>query len=51
MVVLPIFFGLKSFRDRAAPQAARVPARVLRYGSAGIFLAGMFYLIAALHWA
>lgn len=50
MVVLPIFFGLKKLRDRAAPQAARIPGRVLRYASAGIFLAGMFYLIAALHW-
>jgi hydrogenase/urease accessory protein HupE len=50
MVVLPIFFGLKNFRDRAAPQAARVPRRVLRYGSAAIFVVGMFYLIAALHW-
>lgn len=51
MIVLPIFFGLKKLRDRAAPQAAQIPGRVLRYGSAGIFVAGMFYLIAALHWA
>jgi hydrogenase/urease accessory protein HupE len=50
MVVLPIFFGLKKLRDRTAPQAAQMPGRVLRYGSAGIFLAGMFYLVAALHW-
>jgi hydrogenase/urease accessory protein HupE len=49
IVVLPIFFGLKKFRDRAAPQAARVPACVLRYGSAGICAAGVFYLIVALH--
>lgn len=51
MIVLPIFIGLKKLRDRAAPQAAQMPARVLRYGSAGIFVAGMFYLVAALHWA
>jgi hydrogenase/urease accessory protein HupE len=51
MIVLPIFFGLRKLRDRAAPQAAQMPARVLRYGSAGIFVAGMFYLVAALHWA
>ena len=50
VVVLPIFFGLKKLRDRTAPQAAQMPGRVLRYGSAGIFLAGMFYLVAALHW-
>jgi hydrogenase/urease accessory protein HupE len=49
VVVLPIFFGLKKFRQRA-PQEARVPERVLRYGSAAIFVVGMFYLIAALHW-
>ena len=48
MIVLPIFFGLKKLRDRAAPQAAQMPGRVRRYGSAGIFLAGMFYLVAAL---
>ncbi len=36
---------------RAAPLAAQMPGRVLRYGSAGIVLAGMFYLVAALHWA
>jgi hypothetical protein len=50
MVVLPIFFGLKKLRDRTAPQAAQMPGRVLRYGSAGIFVAAMFYLVAALHW-
>jgi hypothetical protein len=33
------------------PQAAQMPARVLRYGSAGIFVAGVFYLVAALRWA
>jgi hydrogenase/urease accessory protein HupE len=50
MIVLPIFGALKITR-RAAPQAAQMPGRVRRYGSAGIFLAGMFYLVAALHWA
>jgi hydrogenase/urease accessory protein HupE len=48
MIVLPIFGALKITR-RAAPQAAQMPGRVRRYGSAGIFLAGMFYLVAALH--
>jgi hypothetical protein len=51
MIVLPIFFGLRKLRDRAMPQAAQMPARVLRYGSAGIFVAGVFYLVAALRWA
>jgi hydrogenase/urease accessory protein HupE len=49
MVVLPIFGALTTAR-RLAPPAALVPARVVRYGSAGIFAAGMFYLVAALHW-
>jgi hydrogenase/urease accessory protein HupE len=49
MVVLPIFVALKMTRDRAAPQAAAVPGRVLRYGSAGICAAGIFYLLVALH--
>ena len=47
MVVLPIFGALKIMR-RAAPQSARIPGRVLRYGSAMICMAGMFYLVAAL---
>jgi hydrogenase/urease accessory protein HupE len=47
MIVLPIFGALKIAR-RAAPQAAQIPGRVLRYGSAGIFVAGMFYLVTAL---
>jgi hydrogenase/urease accessory protein HupE len=49
MVVLPIFGALTTAR-RLAPPAALVPARVVRYGSAGILAAGMFYLVAALHW-
>jgi HupE / UreJ protein len=49
MVVLPIFGALTTAR-RLAPPAALVPVRVVRYGSAGIFAAGMFYLVAALHW-
>jgi hydrogenase/urease accessory protein HupE len=48
-VVLPIFFALKAMRHREAPNAAAVPARVLRYGSAGICAGGLFYLIVALH--
>ena len=51
MIVLPIFFGLKKLGDRTASQASRIPGRVLRYGSAVICVAGMFYLIVALHWA
>jgi hydrogenase/urease accessory protein HupE len=47
MIVLPIFGVLKAAR-RAAPQAAQIPLRVLRYGSAGIFVAGVFYLVSAL---
>ena len=47
MVVLPIVGALKAAR-RAAPQAAQIPLRVLRYGSAGIFVAGLFYLVSAL---
>jgi hypothetical protein len=46
-VVLPIFGALTATR-RAAPPAAQVPGRVLRYGSAGIVVAGAFYLVAAL---
>jgi hypothetical protein len=49
MVVMPIFAALKVAR-RMAPTDAPLSARVLRYGSAGILVAGMFYLIAALHW-
>jgi len=48
MVVLPIFGALKIVR-RAAPQAAHVPGRVLQFGSAVIFVAGVCYLVAALH--
>jgi hypothetical protein len=47
MVVLPIFFALKMMRRRIS-QSALIPERVLRYGSAGICAAGMFYLVAAL---
>jgi len=47
MIVLPIFFGLKMLR-RQISQSALIPERVLRYGSAGICAAGMFYLVAAL---
>lgn len=49
MVVLPIFCALKMMRDRMSQQSALIPERVLRYGSAGICAAGMFYLVAALH--
>ena len=49
MVVLPIFVTLKMMRDRISQQSAQIPGRVLRYGSAGICVAGVFYLIVALH--
>ena len=48
MVVLPIFCALKMMRERMSQQSTLIPERVLRYGSAGIFAAGMFYLVAAL---
>jgi hydrogenase/urease accessory protein HupE len=47
MIVLPIFGALRAGRS-AAPQAALIPLRALRYGSAGIFVAGIFYLVSAL---
>jgi hypothetical protein len=50
-VVLPIFFSLKMMRARMPQQSALFPEYVLRCGSAGICAAGLFYLIAALHWA
>ena len=48
MIVLPIFGALKVMRERMSQQSALIPERVLRYGSAGICAAGMFYLVAAL---
>jgi hypothetical protein len=49
-VVLPVFFGLKLARATQADEARRnqISAFALRYGSAVISLAGIFYLIAAL---
>jgi hydrogenase/urease accessory protein HupE len=47
MVVLPILGALAGLR-RLFPGARRMPARVLRYGSAGIFVAGVWYLVVAL---
>jgi hydrogenase/urease accessory protein HupE len=47
IIVLPIFGALKILR-RTAPKSDRIPGRVLRYGSAMICLAGLFYLVAAL---
>ena len=47
MVVLPIFGALRMLR-RAAPRSARTSGRVMRYGSAIICMAGLFYLFAAL---
>jgi hydrogenase/urease accessory protein HupE len=51
LVVLPIFCALKIMRERMSQQSSLIPERVRRYGSAGICAAGLFYLIAALHWA
>jgi hypothetical protein len=50
VVVLPLFLGLAWLRRRAAPGTRRVPAGVVRYGSAGILAAGIVYLFAALQW-
>jgi hydrogenase/urease accessory protein HupE len=47
MIVLPIFGAFKLARG-LAPEAVLMPSRVLRYGSAGIFAAGIFYLVSAL---
>ena len=47
LVVLAVFGGLALLRRRL-PGAPRMPARILRYGSAGIFVAGVWYLVAAL---
>jgi hypothetical protein len=49
IVVLPIFVALKMMGDRVSQQSAQIPGRVLRYGSAGICVAGLFYLFVALH--
>ena len=49
VVVLPIFGALKIARDRMSQQSPQIPVRVLRYGSAGICAAGLFYLFVALH--
>lgn len=46
IVVAPLFIGLLLMRRRKGPTG--VAERVLRYGSAGISLAGGVYLIAAL---
>ena len=48
MVVLPIFGALKMTRGQQDPQPARASEHALRYGSALICAAGVFYLIAAL---
>jgi hypothetical protein len=49
-VVLPVFFGLRLARSMCASAAARerVTHFAMRYGSAFISLAGVFYLIVAL---
>jgi hydrogenase/urease accessory protein HupE len=47
MVVLPILGTLTALR-RVVPGTPQMPAHVLRYGSAGIFVAGVWYLVAAL---
>jgi hypothetical protein len=49
-VVLPVFFGLRLARSMCSTEAARerVTHFSMRYGSAFISLAGMFYLMVAL---
>ena len=50
IVVLPVFCALKLARATQPHEAGRnrITARALRYGSAAISMAGIFYLIAAL---
>lgn len=48
IVVAPLFVGLQLMRRREGAAFARAGERVLRYGSAGISLAGIVYLVAAL---
>lgn len=50
IVVLPVFCALKLARAAQPDQDRRnqISARALRYGSAAISMAGIFYLIAAL---
>ena len=47
LIVLPIFGALKAARCEL-PLVAEIPLRARRYGSAGIFVAGIFYLVSAL---
>ena len=49
MIVLPLFGALKLARHtrRDEPARDRVSFLALRYGSAAICLAGMYYLVAA----
>jgi hypothetical protein len=47
VVVLPVFAVLKVLRWRRGP-GSRLAEHVFRYGSVAIFLAGVFYLVAAL---
>jgi hypothetical protein len=48
LIVIPVFCALKVMRGAQDPVAAGTRQQVLRYGSAGIFMAGIFYLVAAL---
>jgi len=48
LVVLPIFSALTMMRARRSPHASRLRELTLRYGSAGISAAGLFYFIEAL---
>jgi hypothetical protein len=50
MVVIPLFLLLKLWRDTRAGEPARdrLHFNVQRFGSAGISLAGLFYLVVAL---
>lgn len=48
LVVLPLFGVLASVRGHHSPRVTLLRQRMLRYGSAGICAAGLFYLVEAL---
>ena len=48
VVVAPLFAGLQLMRRREGAAFTRAGERLLRYGSAGLSLAGIVYLVAAL---
>jgi hypothetical protein len=48
LVVLPVFFVLRTIRGQPSSGPAGARPRVLRYASAAICVAGIFYLVSAL---